>query len=200
MVAGLETPSDGDVLVNGFPVVGPGGDRGMVFQAFSCFPWLTVRGNVEYALRLRGVVDRRSRAVLAEEFLGKVGLSGFGEAYPRTLSGGMQQRLAIARTLAREPDILLMDEPFGSLDSQTRSEMQDLLLQVWTGAEKTVLFVTHDVEEALFLADTVVVMTARPGRVRTEIQVPIARPRRPDVKMEPEFVSLRREVTAVLRT
>ncbi len=199
IVAGLDEPSGGEVLVGGLPVVGPGADRGMVFQAFSCFPWLTVRGNVEYALRRRGVVNPRTRTALADEFLARVGLTGFRDAYPRTLSGGMQQRVAIARTLAREPEVFLMDEPFGSLDSQTRAEMQELLLQVWTGAQKTVLFVTHDVEEALFLADVVVLMSARPGTIRSLIPVPIARPRPPDVKMEPEFVELRRHVTAILR-
>jgi NitT/TauT family transport system ATP-binding protein len=198
IVAGLETPSAGEVLVGGRPVLGPGADRGMVFQTFTCFPWLTVQGNVEYALRLRGIPPSE-RAARADQHLAAVGLLGFGSAYPGTLSGGMQQRLAIARTLAREPEVLLMDEPFGSLDSQTRAEMQELLLDVWSRTRKTVLFVTHDVEEALFLADVVAVMSRRPGCIRTVIANPLMRPRHAEMKMDTEFVALRRHVTRLLR-
>ena len=162
LVAGLFEPTEGRVLLDGRPVAGPNADRGMVFQAYTLFPWLTVQRNVEFGPSLRGV-GAAERAAVARRYIEQVGLRGFESVYPKELSGGMMQRVAIARALANDPAVLLMDEPFGALDAQTRTVMGELLLRVWEGAAKTVLFVTHDIEEALFLGDRVFVMTARPA-------------------------------------
>jgi NitT/TauT family transport system ATP-binding protein len=198
LVAGLVTPTEGRVLVDGRAVSEPGADRGMVFQAYTLFPWLTVQRNVEFGPRLRGVgADERGR--LARHYLGQVGLRGFEDVYPKELSGGMMQRVAIARALANDPAVLLMDEPFGALDAQTRALMGELLLRVWEEAAKTVLFVTHDIEEALFLGDRVFVMTARPGRIREEILVPLPRPRTVDMLTSEAFVGLKRRVMQLIR-
>jgi ABC-type nitrate/sulfonate/bicarbonate transport system ATPase subunit len=198
LVAGLVPPTEGRVLLDGREVSGPGADRGMVFQSYTLFPWLTVQRNVEFGPRLRGVpADERTR--LARHYLGQVGLRGFEGVYPKELSGGMMQRAAIARALANDPSVLLMDEPFGALDAQTRSFMGELLLSVWERAEKTVLFVTHDIEEAIFLGDRVLVMTARPGRIREEIHVPLPRPRTVDMLSSETFVALKRRVMALIR-
>jgi NitT/TauT family transport system ATP-binding protein len=198
LVAGLVPPTEGRVLLDGREVSGPGSDRGMVFQSYTLFPWLTVQRNVEFGPRLRGVpADERTR--LARHYLGQVGLRGFEGVYPKELSGGMMQRAAIARALANDPSVLLMDEPFGALDAQTRSFMGELLLSVWERAEKTVLFVTHDIEEAIFLGDRVLVMTARPGRIREEIHVPLPRPRTVDMLSSETFVALKRRVMALIR-
>jgi NitT/TauT family transport system ATP-binding protein len=174
IVAGFITPGAGEVLVDGRPVTGPGRDRGIVFQEYALFPWQTVLENVRYGIR-EG--DARQREAAAREFIAKVGLSGFERHYPRELSGGMKQRVALARTLAYNPDILLMDEPFGALDTQTRVLMQEELLRIWEANQKTILFVTHSVDEAVALSDRVVVMTARPGTVKASITVPFRRPR-----------------------
>jgi NitT/TauT family transport system ATP-binding protein len=198
LVAGLLRPSQGRVLVDGRAISGPGADRGMVFQSYTLFPWLTIQQNVEFGPRLRGAPPAE-RAVLARRYLGQVGLAGFEGVYPKELSGGMMQRVAIARALANDPTVLLMDEPFGALDAQTRALMGELLLRVWEEAAKTVLFVTHDIEEALFLGDRVLVMTARPGRIREEIRVPLPRPRHPDMLTSPEFVALKRRVMELIR-
>lgn len=198
LVAGLLRPTEGRVLVDGRPVGGPGADRGMVFQSYTLFPWLTVRQNVEFGPRLRGV-PAPERARLAHHYLAQVGLLGFEHVYPKELSGGMMQRVAIARALANDPAVLLMDEPFGALDAQTRALMGELLVRVWEQAAKTVLFVTHDIEEALFLGDRVLVMTARPGRIREEIAVPLPRPRTVDMVASAVFVDLRRRVTELIR-
>lgn len=198
IVAGLEEPSAGSVFVDGKEVRGPGADRGMVFQSYTLFPWLKVIDNIAFGLKLKGVGAEERRRV-ALQYLEKIGLSEFADAYPAELSGGMKQRVAIARALANDPEVLLMDEPFGALDAQTRLIMQELLLSVWEGAEKTVLFVTHDVEEAIFMADRVLVMSARPGRVKEDIEVPLPRPRSYEVKTEPAFLELRRHLTALLR-
>jgi ABC-type nitrate/sulfonate/bicarbonate transport system ATPase subunit len=198
LVAGLVPPSAGRVLVDGHPIAGPGADRGMVFQAYTLFPWLTVQRNVEFGPRLRQV-PAGERAAIARRYLAQVGLRGFEDVYPKELSGGMMQRVAIARALANDPAVLLMDEPFGALDAQTRTLMGELLLRVWEEAAKTVLFVTHDIEEALFLGDRVFVMTARPGRIREEIHVPLPRPRTVDVLTSDTFVSLKRQVMALIR-
>jgi NitT/TauT family transport system ATP-binding protein len=198
LVAGLVPPTEGRVLLDGREVSGPGADRGMVFQSYTLFPWLTVQRNVEFGPRLRGVpADERTR--LARHYLGQVGLRGFEGVYPKELSGGMMQRAAIARALANDPSVLLMDEPFGALDAQTRLFMGELLLSVWERAEKTVLFVTHDIEEAIFLGDRVLVMTARPGRIREEIHVPLPRPRTVDMLSSETFVALKRRVMALIR-
>ena len=176
LVAGLDRPTTGRIILNGKPVIGPGPDRGMVFQSYTLFPWLTVADNIAFGLREKGVAkEQRSEAV--REWLERIGLTGFEHHYPKQLSGGMQQRTAIARALANEPAILLLDEPFGALDNQTRALMQELLLRVWERERKTVLFVTHDIEEAIFLGSRVLVMTARPGRAKALIDVPFARPR-----------------------
>jgi len=198
LVAGLIPPSEGRVLVDGHPVSRPGRDRGMVFQAYTLFPWLTVQQNVEFGLRLRGA-STEERERVARHYLGQVGLGGFEGVYPKELSGGMMQRVAIARALANDPAVLLMDEPFGALDAQTRVLMGELLLRVWGDAAKTVLFVTHDIEEALFLGDRVFVMTARPGRIREEIKVPLPRPRSVDMLTSEAFVALKRRVMDAIR-
>jgi len=171
-VAGFVRPLEGQVLVDGEPVARPGADRGMVFQQHSLFPWKTVVENVEFGLKMRGV-GRTERNSAARTYLHLVGLGGFENAYPAQLSGGMQQRVGIARVLVNRPRVMLMDEPFAALDAQTRLTMQELLLAVWQEVRTTVLFVTHDIDEALFLSDRVAVMTARPGRLRDVVDVPL---------------------------
>ena len=198
IVAGLDVPSTGRVTLDGAPVTGPGADRGMVFQSYTLFPWLTVRENIVFGLRERGV-ERARQLEIASYWIGKVGLAGFEHHYPRMLSGGMQQRTAIARALANDPKILLLDEPFGALDNQTRSLMQELLLGLWEAERKTILFVTHDIEEAIFMANRVVVMSARPGRIKADVPVPLAHPRHYTVKTSPEFSALKAELTEQIR-
>ena len=198
LVAGLEQPSAGTIRLDGQPITGPSRDRGMVFQSYTLFPWLTVRRNVEFGLRIAGI-SAAERAEIAAHFIEQVGLKGFEDAYPAQLSGGMRQRVALARALANDPKVLLMDEPFGALDSQTRALMQELLLDVWERNHKTVLFITHDIDEALFLGDRVHVMTARPGRIREEIPVDIPRPRTFDVLTSPAFTALKRSILAHIR-
>ena len=198
LVAGLITPSEGVIRLDGDPVEGPSRDRGMVFQSYTLFPWLTVVRNVEFGLSLKGVAaDERHR--IARRYVERVGLKGFEDAYPKQLSGGMMQRVALARALANDPKVLLMDEPFGALDSQTRSLMQEMLLGVWEDSHKTVLFITHDIDEALFLGDRVHVMTARPGRIKETLKVSIPRPRNVDVVTSPPFIELKRKVTELIR-
>jgi NitT/TauT family transport system ATP-binding protein len=198
IVAGLQEASSGAVLVDGRPVTAPGRDRGVVFQTYTLFPWLTAQENVEFALKDEPMsrTERRDRAL---EQLRLVGLESFSNAHPNQLSGGMKQRVAIARALAYKPQILLMDEPFGALDALTRRLMQELLTRVWEQHRLTVLFVTHDVEEAVFVSDRVVVMTNRPGRIKTEIAVPLPRPRFYDVIATPEFAELEHQVLAAIR-
>ena len=197
LTAGLNEPSEGDIYVGGNKVEGPGADRGMVFQGYTLFPWLTVRENIEFGLKRRGLPQNEIRTIV-EFYLGEVGLIKFAEHYPKQLSGGMMQRVAIARALANDPQILLMDEPFGALDSQTRLQMQQLLLQVWGNSKKTVVFVTHDIDEAILLADRIYVMGARPGRIKEILDVPIERPRNLEVVMEPEFIRLKRHILGLL--
>lgn len=200
IVAGLERPTCGEVLLDGRPIEGPGPDRGMVFQRDCLFPWLTVLENVQFGLQLRanrsGLSDGRRKAYLerTERLLEAVGLGAFKTAYPKQLSGGMRQRVALVRALAIQPRVLLMDEPFGALDAQTREEMQELLLDLCRIHGTTVLFVTHDVEESVFLADRVLVMQAHPGRIVAEVAVPLPRPRRLEMRLEPEFQAIRGEV------
>lgn len=197
LTAGLAEPSDGAIYVGGNKVEGPGADRGMVFQSYTLFPWLTVRQNIEFGLKRRGLPSDEINTIV-EFYLNEVGLAKFAKHYPKQLSGGMMQRVAIARALANDPQILLMDEPFGALDSQTRLQMQQLLLQVWGNAKKTVVFVTHDIDEAILLADRIYVMGARPGRIKEVLDVPIDRPRSLDVVMEPEFIRMKRRILELL--
>ena len=198
IVAGLDTPTGGQVLLDGRRISGPGADRGMVFQSYTLFPWLTVLDNVCFGLRERGV-PRAEQLATAQAFLQKVGLRGFEGHYPRQLSGGMQQRVAIARALANRPRMLLMDEPFGALDHQTREQMQELLLGIWEAERTTVLFVTHDIDEAVFLGTRVVVMSARPGRIKLDRVVPLPHPRHYAVKTTPDFMALKAELTEQVR-
>jgi NitT/TauT family transport system ATP-binding protein len=193
ILAGLEEPSAGEALVDGRPVDGPGPERGVIFQQYALFPWLTVRQNVEFGLRTAGVAnpERRERA---EYFIRMVGLDQFADALPKMLSGGMKQRCAIARAYAVNPSILLMDEPFGALDALTRVKLQEQLLATWSREKRTVMFITHDVDEAVFLANRVVVMAARPGRVFDVIDVDLPYPRTEDVRLSPAFGELRNRV------
>jgi ABC-type nitrate/sulfonate/bicarbonate transport system ATPase subunit len=170
----------------------------MVFQSYTLFPWLTVQGNVEFGPRLRGVSEERRQEVV-RRYIQMVGLSGFEHAYPKELSGGMMQRVAIARALANDPEVLLMDEPFGALDAQTRAFMGELLLDIWQKSPKTILFVTHDIDEALFLGDRVYVMTARPGRFREQVALTLPRPRTLEITTAEEFVEAKRRVLAMIR-
>jgi NitT/TauT family transport system ATP-binding protein len=198
LIAGLDRADTGEVLVNEQPVHGPGKDRGMVFQKYTSFPWLTVAGNIAYGLKINGVPDGKRKETVAQ-LVQEVGLSGFENAYPETLSGGMQQRVAIARTLALRPAVILMDEPFGALDAQTRGEMQQLLLKVWDESASTILFVTHDVEEAVYLADRIFIMSAHPGTIIEDVQVPFDRPRELSLKERNEFHELQNYVLGRLR-
>jgi ABC-type nitrate/sulfonate/bicarbonate transport system ATPase subunit len=191
IIAGLEEPTHGDLLLDGRPIEGPGRDRGMVFQEYTLYPWLTVKKNVEFGLT---GMSGRERAAVARQFLEVVGLGKFEDHYPGELSGGMQQRVAIARALAYKPSILLMDEPFGALDAQTRGLMQDLLLQIWEEEALTVLFVTHDVDEAVYLSDRLYVLSARPGRVKEVVDIALPRPREYSVQLTPDFLELKHHV------
>jgi NitT/TauT family transport system ATP-binding protein len=198
LVAGLDAPTAGQIILSGTPVAGPGPDRGMVFQSYTLFPWLTVADNIAFGLREKGMPVRR-RDEVVREWLGRVGLAGFGQHLPKQLSGGMQQRTAIARALANDPAILLLDEPFGALDNQTRALMQELLLGIWERERKTVLFVTHDIEEAIFLASRVIVMTARPGRIKADVPIELPHPRHYTIKTSPEFSALKARLTEEIR-
>jgi NitT/TauT family transport system ATP-binding protein len=198
MVAGLDAPTAGKIELDGRVVSGPGADRGMVFQSYTLFPWLTVLQNVCFGLREKGMSQADQHA-LARQFIAKVGLNGFESHFPKQLSGGMQQRTALARALANNPRILLMDEPFGALDHQTRELMQELLESIWEAERKTVLFVTHDIDEAIFMANRVVVMTARPGRIKCDLPVSIDHPRHYSVKTKPVFSELKARLTEEIR-
>ncbi|MHB1041793.1 MAG: ABC transporter ATP-binding protein [Eubacteriales bacterium] len=198
IIGGLARPTRGRVIVDGTEVNGPGPDRGMVFQSYTLFPWLTVQGNIEFGLREKGM-SAPERTLVARRYIDLVGLRGFENAFPKALSGGMKQRVAIARALANDPEVLLLDEPFGALDTQTRSLMQELLLEVWEQFHKTIVFVTHDVEEAIFMADRVVIMTARPGRVKETIEVDLPRPRDYRVKTEESFLNYKRRAVELIR-
>ena len=192
IVAGLDTPSTGRVLLDGQAVARPGPDRGMVFQSYTLFPWLTVRENVLFG--------RRATPQTADRLIAQVGLRGFDNHYPKMLSGGMQQRTALARALANDPKILLLDEPFGALDNQTRALMQELLLGIWEADRKTVLFVTHDIDEAIFMANRVAVMSARPGRIKSEVRIELPHPRHYTMKTSPEFSDYKAALTEEIRT
>jgi len=198
IVAGLDRQTAGEVTLEGQRIEGPGADRGMVFQSYTLFPWLTVLDNVCFGLRERGL-PRAQQLDIAHGFLAKVGLKGFANHFPKQLSGGMQQRTALARALANNPRMLLMDEPFGALDHQTRELMQELLLGIWEAEQKTVLFVTHDIDEAVFMGTRVVVMSARPGRIKLDRRVPLAHPRHYSVKTSAAFSELKAELTEAVR-
>lgn len=195
MAAGLEAISDGRIVFDGRTIAGPGSDRGMLFQQFALYPWLSARKNVEFGLSLRGM-PAAERWKRAKRWLDVMGLTPFADAYPHQLSGGMQQRIAIARLLVNEPRIMLMDEPFAALDAQTRTTLGEELVRVWQQAKGTVLFVTHSVDEAILLADRVVIMTPRPGRIKMDMRIELPRPRDP---ASDEFNVLRRQVTDLLR-
>ena len=198
IVAGLDHPTSGKVRLDGREVTGPGADRGMVFQSYTLFPWLTVRENIAFGLRERGMPEDKRNAV-ADRFIQQIGLNGFENHWPKQLSGGMQQRCAIARALANDPKILLLDEPFGALDNQTRVLMQEMLLGIWERDQKTVLFVTHDIEEAIFLGSRVLVMSARPGRIKADIKIALPHPRSYKIKTSPEFVALKERLVEEIR-
>lgn len=193
ILAGLETATAGEVLVGGKSVSGPGSDRGMVFQGYTLFPWLSVKGNVMFGPMVSG-----TSSVVAEQearqWIDLVGLSKFENAYPHQLSGGMKQRVAIARALANQPQVLFMDEPFGALDAQTRCEMQNYLLEIWKNVDITIVFITHDLDEAVFLSDRILVLDANPGRFREMVQVPVPRPRTNDQVFEPLFGATRKHI------
>jgi NitT/TauT family transport system ATP-binding protein len=197
-IAGFETPHEGRVTVGGRDVDGPGSDRGMVFQQPNLFPWRTVRQNIAYGPRMQGK-DRREVAETTAALIEMVGLARFAEAYPHTLSGGMQQRVALARALANKPRVLLMDEPFGALDAQTRIVMQEHLLKLWTQVGITVVFVTHDVDEAIFLADRVLIMTAGPGRIKRDLHVSLPRPRTGAIALGTAYLALKEECFDLIR-
>jgi NitT/TauT family transport system ATP-binding protein len=189
IVAGFQHPTSGRVLHDGVEVRGPDRRRTVVFQDYALFPWKTVQENIEFGLKAQGMAPARRREI-ARDFVARVHLDGFEDRYPHEISGGMKQRAAIARALAPDPDVLLMDEPFGALDAQTRVLLQEEVARLSSETKKTVLFVTHSIEEAVFLGDRVVVMTARPGRVRIVMAVPLERPRRPEMRREPGFIAL----------
>ena len=198
IVAGLELASSGTVVVDDRVVHGPGRDRGMVFQSYTLFPWLSVRSNVEFALKDIGM-SKSERYERAMEYLSLVGVADFADAMPSQLSGGMRQRVAIARALSYQPRMLLMDEPFGALDAQTRQDMQELLLRVWEQHKLNVLFVTHDIDEAIFLSDRIVMLSGRPGRVKLDLRPGIPRPRTIDLLTSPELMHYKAQLLAALR-
>jgi NitT/TauT family transport system ATP-binding protein len=198
IIAGLEIQTAGEVLIDGAPVAGPGRDRGVVFQSYTLFPWLSVEKNVEFALQGEGL-NRKSKREIAREHLELVGLSQFHDALPYQLSGGMRQRVAIARALCYRPKVLLMDEPFGALDAQTRQLMQELLTGIWEAHRLTVLFVTHDIEEAVFLSDRVYLMTARPGRLKEVVDIDLPRPRTFESLSSGEFLEYKSRLLASVR-
>jgi NitT/TauT family transport system ATP-binding protein len=198
IIAGLITPSEGEVYVDGKSVTGrPGSDRGMVFQGYTLYPWLTVAQNVAFGLQLRKIPQAEQRQQV-EYFLDMVGLTAFSQAYPKQLSGGMKQRVAIARALANEPALLLMDEPFGALDAQTKEQMQQFLLELWEKTQVTILMITHDVEEAIYLSQRVYVMQACPGRIHQEVKVNLPEHRGLDIKLSSDFVQIKRQVLEAL--
>ena len=198
IVAGFVKATSGDALLDGDAIKGPGSDRGVVFQQYSLFPWLSVRKNVEFGLKMKGV-PAAQRVPQARTLLGLAGLLAFENHYPDQLSGGMKQRVGIVRALATSPQVLLMDEPFGALDAQTRVVMQEILTNMWQQFRISVLFVTHDIDESIFLSDKIYVMTARPGRIKAEIKVPLPRPRTPEMTYTPEFIGLVQQLKALIR-
>lgn len=198
LVAGLDTPTAGEILVDGVRVTGPGPDRGMVFQKYTLYPWMNVAQNVEFGLKLQGV-SRTQRRERVAHYLEVVGLSQFAQSLPKELSGGMQQRVAIARALASAPKILLMDEPFGALDARTKESMQQFLLELWRRTGTTILMITHDVEEAVFLSQRIYVLTSRPGSIKTELTMDLPRERTYHTKSNSTFQDCKETVLNLLR-
>lgn len=198
IIAGLVPPSSGEVRVDNEVVLGPGPDRGMVFQSYTLYPWLTVAQNIGFGSKLRSLSKAKRRERIGY-FLEVVGLTRFAKAYPKQLSGGMKQRVAIARALANEPEVLLMDEPFGALDAQTKEQMQQFLLELWEQTHTTILMITHDVEEAVFLSRRVYVMSAHPGQIKEDIPITLAEHRDVEMKLSSEFVEIKRQVMHSLR-
>jgi ABC-type nitrate/sulfonate/bicarbonate transport system ATPase subunit len=196
IMAGLYPKSGGDILLDGQPLSEPGLNRGMVFQDFALFPWLSVRENILYGVKQKKIPEDKHNGIV-DHYIGMMSLQGFEHTFPNRLSGGMRQRVAIARALALDPELLLMDEPFGALDAQTRGNLQQVLVDVWEQTRKTVMFITHDVREATFLADRVIVMSARPGRITEEIKVNLPRPR--DI-LAPEFVEIERRLASLIES
>ncbi|MFI2279555.1 ABC transporter ATP-binding protein [Nocardia beijingensis] len=199
LLGGLSAPTSGEILLDGRPITGPGLDRGIVFQQYALLPWRTARANIEFGLEAKGL-RRRERRALAEHYLELVGLSGFGDRYPHELSGGMKQRVAIARSLAFDPEVLLMDEPFAALDAQTRESLQDELLRIWRATGKTVLFITHGIDEAVYLGQRVAVLTSRPGRIKAIVDVEIDRDTDDDVRSSQRFRDYRHEIWTLLHS
>jgi NitT/TauT family transport system ATP-binding protein len=198
VVAGFTKPTSGEVTLNGVAVKKPGPERGVVFQQYSLLPWLTVQKNVEFGLKMSGA-PRTKREEASRTLLNLIGLGAFANYYPDQLSGGMKQRVGIVRALATNPEVLLMDEPFGALDTQTRSVMQEILTDMWQRFRTSVLFITHDIDEAVFLSERVYVMTARPGRIKAELKVPLPRPRTAEMTRTREFAELVNELKALIR-
>ncbi|WP_063043468.1 ABC transporter ATP-binding protein [Nocardia pseudovaccinii] len=199
LLGGLSKPSAGRILLDGKPISGPGLDRGIVFQQYALLPWRTARANIEFGLEAKGV-RRRERRKIADEYLELVGLAGFGDRYPHELSGGMKQRVAIARSLAFDPGVLLMDEPFAALDAQTRESLQDELLRIWRATGKTILFITHGIDEAVYLGQRVAVLTSRPGRVKAVIDIDIDRNSGADVRSSEPFREARHQIWSQLQS
>ncbi|MGW5437385.1 ABC transporter ATP-binding protein [Nocardia asteroides] len=199
LLGGLSTPSSGQILLDGAPVTGPGLDRGVVFQQYALLPWRTARANIQFGLEAKGV-PRRERKAIADHYLELVGLAGFGDRYPHELSGGMKQRVAIARSLAFDPEVLLMDEPFAALDAQTRESLQDELLRIWRTTGKTILFITHGIDEAVYLGQRVAVLTSRPGRVKAVIDIDIDRGGDTDVRSSEQFRDYRHRIWTELQS
>lgn len=197
ILAGLESPTSGKMLLNNEEVQGPCPDRGMVFQGYTLFPWLTVKENVMFGL-LRSGKGKRTAEQEALQWIDLIGLSKFTKSYPHQLSGGMKQRVAIARALANQPKILLMDEPFGALDAQTRAKMQAYLLEIWQNIDITILFITHDLDEAVYLADRILVLKANPGEVEEVIEVPVPHPRKPDQFLSDEFLATKKRLEELI--
>lgn len=194
LIAGLQDPTSGEIILNGKVVEAPGSDRGMVFQEFALYPWRTVKKNIEFGLEIKKITAEE-RDAISKRLIETVGLTGFENTRPNELSGGMKQRVGIARALAIDPAILLMDEPFGALDAQTRNQMQKELLRIWKETKKTILFVTHSVDEAVFLADRVIVLTRRPSEIREIFNIDLVRPRD---RADPEFLALRKKILSEL--
>lgn len=199
LLGGLSKPSSGQILLDGAPITGPGLDRGVVFQQYALLPWRTARANIQFGLEAKGIA-RKERKAIAEHYLELVGLAGFGDRYPHELSGGMKQRVAIARSLAFDPEVLLMDEPFAALDAQTRESLQDELLRIWRTTGKTILFITHGIDEAVYLGQRVAVLTSRPGRVKAVIDIDIDRSGDIDVRSSEQFRDYRHRIWTELQS